>query len=111
MNKYEKRIVIIILILSCFLYIINKFNRKDIVNVVVKDSDENVLLTFNINENNYYEIKGKYGYFHIEVKDRKCRAIDVDCPNQICVHTGWISVDSPLPIVCLPNGIVVQIDE
>lgn len=68
-------------------------------------------MTFDINEDNYYEIEGEYGLFHIEVKDGKCRAIDVDCPNQICVHTGWISVDNPIPIICLPNGIMVEIDE
>ena len=65
----------------------------------------------NINEDNYYELDGKVGKFHIEVKDGKGRAIDVDCPNQICVHTGWISVDNPIPIICLPNGIMEQIDE
>lgn len=68
-------------------------------------------MTFDINEDNYYEIEGECGLFHIEVKDGKCRAIDVDCPNQICVHTGWISVDNPIPIICLPNGIMVEIDE
>ena len=96
---------------SIFVFALNKINRKDVVNVVVKDSNQKVLLTFNINEDNYYEVKGKHGLFHIEVKDGKCRAIDVDCPNQICVHTGWISIDNPIPIICLPNGIMVQIDE
>lgn len=88
-----------------------KFNKKDQLIVNVKDVDENIVLSFNIYEDNYYELNGKYGKFHIEVKDGRCRAIDVECPNQICVHTGWISKDYPLPIVCLPNGLVVQIDE
>ena len=93
------------------MFIFIRFNKNDNVNVVVKNNNDNILLTFNINEDNYYELKGKYGDFNIEVKDGKCRAINVDCPNQICVHTGWISANNPLPIVCLPNGIVVQIDE
>ena len=68
-------------------------------------------MTFNIYEDNYYSLEGDYGHFNIEVKDGKARAIDVQCPNQICVHTGWISVNNPVPIICIPNGIMVMIDE
>ena len=111
MKKIEKIIVLILLLVSLVIFVFNKINRKDLKNVVVLDASENVLLTFNIYEDNYYELNGKYGVFHIEVKNGKCRAVDVECPNQICVHTGWISVNNPLPIVCLPNGIMVKIDE
>ena len=31
-----------------------------------------------------------------------------DCPDQICVHQGWIS-DGSEPIVCLPNQVIIQI--
>ena len=91
--------------------IIFRFNKKEELEVVVKDINGNIVLSFNLYEDNYYELQGKYGKFHIEVKDGKCRAIDVECPNQICVHTGWISKEYPVPIVCLPNGLVVQLDE
>lgn len=111
MKKIEKIIVLILLLVSLVIFVFNKINRKDLKNVIVLDASENVLLTFNIYEDNYYELNGKYGVFHIEVKNGKCRAVDVECPNQICVHTGWISVNNPLPIVCLPNGIMVKIDE
>lgn len=111
MKKKEKIIILTLLAISLILFLFSKFNKRDDINVVVKDQDKNVLLTFNLNEDNYYELEGKYGLFHIEVKDGKCRAIDVDCPNQICVYTGWISADKPLPIICLPNGIMVEINE
>ena len=111
MKKIEKLIVVILLIIATVVFAFNKINTKDVLMVSVKNANEEVLLTFNINEDNYYELDGKVGKFHIEVKDGKCRAIDVDCPNQICVHTGWISSDNPVPIVCLPNGFVVMINE
>ena len=111
MKSKEKTFVIALLALSLFLIIFNRIDRKDVCMVSVKDTNNNVLLTFDINEDYYYELTGKVGLFHIEVKDGKCRAIDVDCPNQICVHTGWISEDYQVPIICLPNGISVQIDE
>ena len=111
MKRCEKIVIIVLLIISLFGFLFIRLSKSDVKNVVVKDTNNNILLTFNLYEDNYYELKGKYGLFHIEVKNGKCRAIDVDCPNQICVHTGWISVDNPIPIICLPNGIMVQIDE
>ena len=68
-------------------------------------------MTFSLQEDAYYSIEGEYGMFHIEVKDGRCRAIDVDCPNQICVSSGWISLQDPRSIICLPNNIAVTIDE
>lgn len=111
MKKIEKIIIILILTVTISICGYNSLNKKDVMMVSIKDEKENILLTFNIYEDNYYEIEGKVGKFHIEVKDGKARAIDVDCPNQICVNTGWISASNPVPIVCLPNGIVVTIDE
>ena len=32
------------------------------------------------------------------------------CPDQICVHTGWIDQEHDM-IVCMPNKVVVQIVE
>ena len=32
-----------------------------------------------------------------------------DCPDQVCVHQGWVS-DGATPIVCLPHQLVIQIE-
>ena len=111
MKRIEKIIIVAILLVSIVFVVLNRINSKDKVMVSVKDANDKTLLSFNINEDNYYTLQGEYGVFNIEVKGGKCRAIDVECPNQICVHTGWISVDNPVPIICLPNGIIVSIDE
>ena len=44
---------------------------------------------------------------HLEVKDRKFRVIDVECPNHICEGMGWIGEDDIIPISCLPNQILI----
>ena len=41
-------------------------------------------------------------------KGRICIA-DATCPDHICVRQGWIS-NGIVPIVCLPNNIVIQIE-
>ncbi|MCB5257559.1 MAG: NusG domain II-containing protein [Candidatus Cloacimonadaceae bacterium] len=42
----------------------------------------------------------------IEIKDSKVRMLYSDCPNQNCVRQGWGDI---LPIICLPNKVVVEI--
>lgn len=42
-------------------------------------------------------------------KGRIC-VLDADCPNQICVNTGWI--DRPgHPIACIPHGLLITIEQ
>jgi hypothetical protein len=42
----------------------------------------------------------------IEVKNNRVRFVQSDCPDQICVHAGWISKAGD-SVVCLPNQIAV----
>ncbi len=44
----------------------------------------------------------------IEVEEGKIRFKDSDCPEKICVKTGWISRPGQVA-VCLPGGVVIKI--
>ena len=44
----------------------------------------------------------------IEVKDGRVRAKEANCPNQDCVHQGWIGKPGQ-QIVCLPHKLTVDI--
>ena len=35
--------------------------------------------------------------------------LEANCPDGICVRQGWLK-DSPEPNVCLPHGLVVQLE-
>lgn len=48
------------------------------------------------------------GHTTIEVAPNQIRVAQADCPDQICVHQGWIS-DGVTPIVCLPYRLVIQL--
>ncbi len=117
MKKMEVAIVAIILVVAflglAYFYIEN--SDKTMVEVRYIDSDtgeEEVVLTFDIDEDAYYELEVVNGTFHIEVKDGKYRAIDVDCPNQNCVNVGWVpSLGVYSPIICIPNGLTIQVVE
>ena len=44
----------------------------------------------------------------ILVEPGRIRVEAADCPDQICVHQGFIS-DGTVPIVCLPHQLVIEI--
>jgi len=45
----------------------------------------------------------------IEVNNGKIRFLSAECPDQVCVNTGWI--DRPGQIaVCLPAGVIIKIE-
>jgi len=45
----------------------------------------------------------------ISVEQGRICVTDASCPDHVCVNTGWIS-DGVIPIVCLPNELVIQIE-
>ena len=46
----------------------------------------------------------------VEVEPGRVRIGEANCPDQICVHTGWIS-DGAKPIVCLPARLTIQMEK
>lgn len=44
----------------------------------------------------------------ITVRDGRICVSHATCPDQVCVHQGWVNTDMT-PIVCLPNALVIQI--
>ena len=56
-----------------------------------------------------FTVTGKDGLTNtVLVEPGRIRVEKADCPDQICVHQGYIS-DGSQPIVCLPNRLIIQI--
>ena len=55
-----------------------------------------------------FTVEGPAGSNTIQVEPGRIRVSQADCPDQVCVHQGWIS-NSVAPIVCLPNQVVIRI--
>jgi len=47
-------------------------------------------------------------YNVIEIVNGKIRILEADCPDQLCVRNGWISIATQ-QIVCLPHRLVIKI--
>ncbi len=56
-----------------------------------------------------FRLGGATGYNIVEVDNGRIRMSEADCPDQICIRTGWIS--SPRQqVVCLPHKAVIKIE-
>ena len=55
-----------------------------------------------------FTVEGPAGSNTIEVEPGRIRVRAADCPDQVCVHQGWLS-DGVTPIVCLPNKLVISL--
>lgn len=56
-----------------------------------------------------FTVEGANGLTNtILVEPGRIRVEEADCPDQICVHQGFIS-DGTVPIVCLPNQLIIEI--
>ena len=53
-------------------------------------------------------IAEKRGVNVVAVEPGRIRVAEADCPDEVCVHTGWI--DGPAtPIACVPHGLTVTV--
>lgn len=56
-----------------------------------------------------FTVEGENGLWNtVTAQPGRVRVESAGCPDQICVHQGWIS-DTSVPIVCLPNKLVIEI--
>ena len=56
-------------------------------------------------KNGTYEVEGAIGITTFQIEDGKVHIIDSPCPNKNCVEQGWSS-----PLICLPNKVVITIE-
>lgn len=56
-----------------------------------------------------FTVDGSAGTNTVRVEPGRICVSHADCPDQVCVHQGWIST-GVTPIVCLPNRLVIQIE-
>lgn len=57
-----------------------------------------------LNKDRVVEVTGPIGESFIEIKNGMARMKSAPCPQQICVHQGWLNRGA---IACIPNKIIV----
>lgn len=112
MNRYDKALVIFILISSVVLYgsmewFVRASTNDKVVAVVSYREDEVLRIDMSIDDT--YIVEGTLGDVFIEVKDKALRVEKETSPYHICSIQGWVEFAN-VPIVCLPNHIVIMIE-
>lgn len=74
--------------------------------VLVETAEE--VNRFSLNDSHTVIIKGKLGNLEMEIKSKKVRIREANCPDKICVRTGWISRTGQT-IICVPNQVIIRI--
>ncbi len=139
--KKHKRDLILLLVLLVILAVSGivllrrrgQGNAEDGYTVVVRSLDE-VILEVPLSENGRYILENgkaekaaddltlealgdealasKNEINILDIQDNAVRVLESNCDNQVCVQSGRLTEDShDFPIVCLPHGLIVTIEE
>ncbi|MDD7280983.1 NusG domain II-containing protein [Floccifex sp.] len=108
MTKADKILICLIMIASivCLIPLFLSNSQKECVVVQVKNKE---VLRLDLNENGTWTVDGTLGNVVIEIKDGKVRVTQENSPQHLCSKQGYVS-NANVPIVCLPNETVVQIE-
>ena len=111
MNRYDKFLIIFILISSVVLYgtmewFVRASTSEKVVAIVTYREEEILRIDMSIDDT--YVVQGTLGEVFIEVKDRALRVEKETSPYRLCSIQGWVEFAN-VPIVCLPNHIVIMI--
>ena len=114
MNKQTKiltGVLIAVVLLSTGVLVWRKLNPQSaqIVKITQKGQVLQEIDLTQVKEPYSFVIEGESGALNtVQVETGRICISEASCPDQICVHQGWIS-DGSEPIVCLPNQVIIQI--
>lgn len=73
---------------------------------IVQDNEVLYRLNLTDAEDQTIEIEYESRVNIVQIENHKVRMLEADCPDHTCINMGWL--DSSMPIVCLPNHLVIQ---
>lgn len=117
-RKYKITVVLIILFLSLILGLslaaILQPAASDTECIADIYQDGNLLTSIPLDgshASSRFTVTGENGCMNeIEVRSDSIGVVSADCPDQLCVHQGFIG-RAGLPVVCLPNKLVIRLRE
>lgn len=121
-KKFRIKLIDIIFIVAALcisgLFFLNQPSKEaDSKKLIIFNGEQEIEIPFvdqNINfKNDFYGSDFKRYNVNkdilLEVKDNKARVTTSDCPDKVCVNSGWASNCGHV-IICMPNSFGVLID-
>lgn len=106
MNKKDVLLIFIVLIISLlFIFKPNNNNNK----YALVYYEDKVILKVKLDKHEKYRVKGYLGEVVIETDIGKVRVSEETSKYHLCSKQGYVS--NGIPIVCLPNKIIIKIEE
>lgn len=109
MKKNERIFVVLLLVISMCIWFFFAFFRKKSNYIQVVDQEGKIILKVKLIIDGDYLLQGKQGNAYLQVKEGKYRLHNVDCPDKRCEDIGWVNSSAYVPIICLPNGLLVEL--
>jgi len=107
MSKNDLILIFGILIIVVFaIELINNKQKGNLQAEVYYKND--IILTIDLDSKNEYTVNGDLGQVIIETDINKIRVKQENSPLHLCSKQGWVE-NANIPIVCLPNKIVIEI--
>ena len=114
LKKGDKILVISVAVLIAVSFAVLKlYNSSKSGNqrIAVIKHDGKVITKINLDDiknSKTLKIEGEY-YNIVLAEDGRIRFTEANCPDQICVKTGWLTNSGDIA-VCLPNKSIIQIE-
>lgn len=69
---------------------------------------DKIYARYSLNQNRIIDIHGPLGNSRIVISNGKARFASSSCPNQYCVHQGWLK-HAGQAAICLPNQVSLEL--
>lgn len=112
MNKVDKITISIILLILLLVIIFQKLNSNNLNKEAIIYYENKIVkkINLNINKKQEFDVQGYNGNIHIIAKKGKIKVTDEISEKNLCSKQGYISSSHEM-IVCLPNKIVIKIED
>lgn len=109
--KFGDILIIAAIIFSSAIIAVSLYEEDSEQRMAIISQNNVVLYTIDLNQHpEPYTLSYSSQYSGtIEVNNGKIRFLKTQCPDQICVHTGWIERPGEIA-VCLPSRVLIKIE-
>ena len=105
--------VIVVLVLALAVFMLVGSNGSPFSNdkgrLMMISGEKETILQWKNTTYSIYDETGKRMIIQIDGDNRRARVVSSDCPDKLCVHSGWVSACGHIA-ACLPNGVLLMID-
>ncbi len=107
LTRGDKILILFLIILSVASMAVLRLNLKAGSSIEIKIKNK-FYGKFSLKNDTTFTVQGAIGKTTIEIKSARVRVAHSDCPEKICVKTGWVHRSGSL-IVCVPNQVVISV--